>query len=513
MQILFIYINPTGRTAVPPNISLLIGNLKAKTDHLVEVFDTSFYPFDLGEPKVKAAWSSGYFVPVVNNITIPPKKENMMHDLDQMVQTIKPDLIAVSCYSNQFEIVCRILSHLKNHYSYIPNIVGGAHPSFVPEEVIKKDFVDMICVGEGEDMLIDLCDCIDNSDDYSSLPGLWLKKDGKIIRNPIGRPTDLNQLGAPDWTVFAPEHIYQPFHGRYYRTGMIEFGRGCPNHCTYCANNEYLNIYKNHKASYFRHRNPQKFISYLKEFKNKWELELIYFQDGTFLTMPLRVLQELADLYQKEIDIPCIILTTATTINDATLKCLKKMRCVYINLGIEEGNPEFRKKVLRRNMSDSDIIKAFKLIRDYGIYSAAYNVIGFPFETREDIFKTIELNKECQPDSVYVQIFYPIAGCELYDLCLKEGYFDRSNETLHSQILDMGNVSLLDNLEITRQEIHNLIKTFYLYVRMDKEHWPFIEMLEEDTPSNRKIIEHFTNNYWKKEPSFIEKESLESFGR
>ena len=83
------------------------------------------------------------------------------------------------------------------------------------------------------------------------------------------------------------------------------------------------------------------------------------------------------------------------------------MKCLYINMGIEAGNPEFRKEILNVNRPNKQILNAFKLVRKHGIYTSAYNVIGFPHETREDIFKTIELNRQCSPDSIYTQIFYP----------------------------------------------------------------------------------------------------------
>lgn len=96
-------------------------------------------------------------------------------------------------------------------------------------------------------------------------------------------------------------------------------------------------------------------------------------------------------------------------------------------------------------------------------------MIGFPYETREDVFKTIELNRQCLPNSVYVQILYPIDGCEFKNLCLEKGFFEPKSESLHSKILDIGNVSLLENLPMSREEIHSLLKTFYLYVKMPKD--------------------------------------------
>ncbi|MDB4349675.1 radical SAM protein, partial [Omnitrophica bacterium] len=270
--------------------------------------------------------------------------------------------------------------------------------------------------------------------------------------------------------------------------------------------------YQAHKTAYFRHRDPASFIKRLKRLKQRYDLELIYFQDGTFLTMSNDVLKRLSELYEEEINLPCIILTTPTSIDETRLGYLKKMRCIYVNMGIEEGNPEFREKVLRRRMSDKRIIDAFKLVRKHGIYTAAYDVIGFPYETRADIFKTIELNRKCLPNSVYAQIFYPIEGCELNDTCLEKGFFNPANVSLYSQILDVGNVSILEGLPLSRQDIHNLLKTFYLYVKVPKVFYPFIRLLEKDTPFSRNVISRMTRSYWRHEPRFTDADSLRSAG-
>ena len=509
MKVLFVYINPTGRTAVPPNLSILMGHLKSQRPaYEIALFDTSFYKFDFGKPVVPHAWTTGYFVPVKKKIELPRLETNVNEDLLKKVETFKPDLIATGYYSNQRVIVRDLMAPVKKAFPHIPVIAGGCHPSFEPEESIVEPFLDMICIGEGEHLLVELCDRINAKKDYSDVRGLWIKKDGKVIRNPMGDLIDLDTLGFPDWDTFDPAHIYQPFHSGYFRVGMVEFGRGCPYRCTYCANGKYLDLYQDNKRGYFRHRKPKLFVPWLKHLKEKYELEMIYFQDGTFLTMPDSVLEELSFLYEEHINLPCILLTTVHTINEKRLKCLKRMKCLYVNLGIEEGNPEFREKYLKRKMTNQQIIEAFRLLRQYGIYSAAYNVLGFPHETRADIFQTIELNRQANPDSVYPQVFYPIEGSELRDWCVKEGFFDPSLDSLYTQILGVGLVSILKGLKMTREEIHSLLKTFNLYVRAPKALYPLIRLLEKDTPLSRLIITQWAKYYWAREPRFSTKEDL-----
>ena len=62
-------------------------------------------------------------------------------------------------------------------------------PTFAPDICIEDENIDLVCVGEGENALIDLCKKIETGQDYSDVTNLWVKKDGKIIKkNPITKP-------------------------------------------------------------------------------------------------------------------------------------------------------------------------------------------------------------------------------------------------------------------------------------------------------------------------------------
>lgn len=77
-------------------------------------------------------------------------------------------------------------------------IVGGIFATFAPEEIIAEDCVDMVCVGEGEYALVELCTKMEEKQDITSVQNMWVKKDGKIFRNGIRRPVNLDELPFQD---------------------------------------------------------------------------------------------------------------------------------------------------------------------------------------------------------------------------------------------------------------------------------------------------------------------------
>jgi len=84
---------------------------------------------------------------------------------------------------------------------------------------------------------------------------------------------------------------------------------------------------------------------------------------------------------------------------------------------------------LKRNMSDEQIINAFRLAKKEGIHTMSFNMVGLPCETREGIQKTIELNKKIDADCIQASIFVPFQGTELYNLCEEKGWLDKEKST------------------------------------------------------------------------------------
>jgi anaerobic magnesium-protoporphyrin IX monomethyl ester cyclase len=104
------------------------------------------------------------------------------------------DLIALSFMSNYLDRASQ-LSHALREGMKVPLVVGGIHPTVLPEPCLE--FADIVCVGEGEEALLELVQRIEAGHDYADVRNLWLRRDGQIVRNPV-RPLieDLDRRGV-----------------------------------------------------------------------------------------------------------------------------------------------------------------------------------------------------------------------------------------------------------------------------------------------------------------------------
>ena len=255
---------------------------------------------------------------------------------------------------------------------------------------------------------------------------------------------------------------------------LVEFSRVCPFSCAYCGNHIMIETYAKHGIKLGpHHKSPKKFIEELKYLKERYDLEFIAIMDGTFLSFPDDCLEELAELYSKEINLPFYVTTTASSITERRVALMEKMGCVCMNIGVENGDFEYRKIYMNRPWPDELIINAFKRVKKSTIEARAYNIIGAPFETRETIMKTIELNREIEADSSSLAIFIPFPGCKMREMCIEKGLF-RADQKIEGD----GTIPVIKNDNLTDDEIIGLFKTFMLYLKAPRELFPIIRLAE-----------------------------------
>ena len=98
-------------------------------------------------------------------------------DEKELIQSISeqaPDMVGFSTMTNGFRHVKKMAVMLKRHFNF-PIICGGVHPTLDPEGTIREEGIDMVCIGEGEGALVELCNKMERGEDITAIPNLWVK--------------------------------------------------------------------------------------------------------------------------------------------------------------------------------------------------------------------------------------------------------------------------------------------------------------------------------------------------
>lgn len=508
-RILFLYPNERGMSTIPPSIAGLSQILKNE-NHVTSLFDTTFYKFD-DELAIEDSDLVTQKVltnrPVLDidddDLYFKKTTRSAINDFRSAVKDFSPDIIAVSCTETTFLRGLKIIDETRD--LGVKNMFGGVFPTFAPELVMQYPNVDMLCVGEGENAIIDLANSISNKDSYSNITNLWIRQDdGTIIKNSVSRPVDINGVPAiSDIGLFAEQRFYRPMGGKIRRLLPVETHRGCPYTCSFCNSPGQNRLYGDGDffkgMSFFRKKSMDLVKEEIENHIKKYNVEYIYFWADTFLAWNDQEFDEFIKMYS-QIKLPYWCQTRIETVGEEKFRKMKDVGLDRITFGLEHGNEDFRRDVVKREYSNEDAVEKIKIVEKLGITFSINNIIGFPDETRELAFDTIELNRQFNSDNTSCSILVPFHGTELHDLCVKKGYLDPN---VICAVSNSGE-SLLNMPQWDKKDITRLRDVFAMYIKFPKNRWPEIKEAETNVELREMLREEFVKTYWSNSAAKIE---------
>lgn len=345
-------------------------------------------------------------------VLVVRRKSDFSGVLD-MVGEFSPKVVGFSSVSSQFNSVREMAESIKRRSRDTIIVCGGVHPTINPGCLLEAPSLDAIFVGESESSFVEFLARADKGDSYRSTDNLAYADDGNLVVNRLKpRVVDLDSLPYPDKES-------SPFAETIQRSGYAPFffSRGCPFLCAYCSNHAIAQAYgeaRNHP----RYRSPESSIREIEEAVSKFPISTIFIEDDIFgLNKKWR--EEFCEKYRERIGLRFMCILRAEVLDERFARLLKRAGCCRITLGIESGNEHVRNEIMNRRMSTEQIRRAFRVAHEFGFKTNALNVIGAPGETEDMLWDTIRLNREVNPTSSGVNIFYPYRGTKLGDRCFE----------------------------------------------------------------------------------------------
>ena len=344
----------------------------------------------------------------VKYLTLKNKRD--VNDLYTKIKREKPSVVAFSSTSTQFRFVKQLSKEIRSFFNGFI-ICGGVHTTLEPECILDVPELDAIVRGEGEYPLLEFVDCIEKGSNSFKIKNFWFRNGKKIIKNEI-RPLieNLDELPLPSKSSLDYQKIIDNSGGE----NNFIFSRGCPFECTYCSNKALSSIYPN-KYKYFRQISPQKAIEEIEGDSKRYKFNSIVFDDDT-ISLNKKWFYDFFTLYQQKFDYPFKCNLRIGTVDSSMMALLKKAGVKQVLVGVEQGNEGFRKKVLKRYMSNKQMLDFFRICERYKVPYKAFIMVGFPFENKRLFFDTV---KFCRKISVRSRayIFQPYPGTELGHIC------------------------------------------------------------------------------------------------
>ena len=330
-----------------------------------------------------------------------------------------PDIIAFSCLTSDYHWVLKKAEEIKNYSSALV-VFGGTHVTLNPDEIISNPNIDIICRGEGEYPMVELAEAIERREDYSQIKNLWVKKSGTIVKNEIRNLIeDLDSLPFPDRKLYAK---YSFFKKRGKKS--IHLGRGCPYNCSYCHNASKKTLFYD-KGKYVRWRSMKSVLEEIEEIKKTSFVKVLHIIDDSFginREWLKEFIKRLSSSRRKKIAIQANMRADMVTEDVCETFRDYGVHHLRIRIAVESGDENYRREILKKEISNETLIRAANLFHKYKIDFVTYNMVGLPGETLTQALGTLRLNLKLRPFLAICFIYQPYPGTELSNYALKKRF-------------------------------------------------------------------------------------------
>lgn len=394
-----------------------------------------------------------------NYFTIPilARIFNRRQEVINQILSRKPDIVGFSVITNGFQWALEVARGIKAQRPDVQIVMGGIHVTSVPEVVISKDCVDIICVGEGFQAIVDLANTLEQGEDPTGIPNLWFKRNGEIIRNP-----QRNESRDADVLPLVDKQIYEdevPLHLSY--LAMSQYG--CPFACAFCAVTTVANNSKQHGGKPLQFRSVDKMIDEILLYKKKYDFSSVYFMTNTF-TASKKWTLEWSKKYKEKVGLPYKIATHPTRIDDDIAVALRDSGCYTVQLGIESYSEEVRSKIFHRYETNEDIRKATDAMDRAGLRYTMDYILGAPLQGDEEYREAAKFfisRKKCIRVSPFILSFFP--KTPMVEIGKKYGYLTDDHEATMNEGLDPNFIS--GGSVLNREKVDEL-NTWRFYFRI-----------------------------------------------
>lgn len=366
------------------------------------------------------------------------------YDLRALINEVivnKFDLLGISATSPIFHKAVSLAKELKSKGFRSPILIGGEHINIFKKDAFFDCF-DYAFFGESDCTFEQFLSRMESgSHSYEAMNGFIYRQNGQIIETmPAERITDLDALGFPAMHLLIHDRYVMTF-AKYKRRRYLPImaSRGCPFKCAFCS--EPLT------NPQLRFRSAQNVVDEIEKWAKELGISHFFFIDSNLTLNRKRIEGICHEIIRRNLNITFEGWTRANLVDESLLKLLKTAGLIRMSYGIESGDPGVL-RIIRKEVSHEDMLKAFKITDELGIEPACSVMLGLPGDTKASVERTIHFVKNIS------QVLYsnfsianPYPGTEMHDWALT------GKHGLHLLIDDFSEYRRYDNSPISVNDL------------------------------------------------------------
>jgi len=337
-------------------------------------------------------------------------------EIGQKIRDSKADVLGISSSFTPYHGEALEIAQIIKEWDRRKIVVmGGAHVSCDPENILKSPFVDYVVLGEGEVRFPLLLEQIGKgkAKNIERIDGIGYRNDGEIRITPLQNfIQDLDSLPPPARELLDLDR----YRLRKKRSTMIITSRGCPHGCAYCSGHLVM-------GPSFRTRTPEAILEEIMKCQKQYGIEAFDIEDDNF-TFDQERAKRLMNLIIENFGEETIELSAMNGISFASLdgellRLMKKAGFHTINLSYVSTDPSTKER-MGRPKTATEFDKILEKAEQVGLHVIAYAILGMPGQTVEEMVDTL-IYLMGKKVLIGPSIYYPTPGTPLFERCNKEG--------------------------------------------------------------------------------------------
>lgn len=325
-----------------------------------------------------------------------------LDDLNELLPDEAPDMILIDDDPRTHCITVKMIPMLKKRYSKVKIAMRGEIPTFVPEEVMKRNpLLDFIVRHDDDYALLKIINHISENLDFSDICNIAFRtsEDGNfIITERKTNDYKLDTLPMPDRKIYDIEKYLK----RDSET-IVRSSRGCPSNCLFCIKSKFCK---------FQLFSVKRFCDEIEELQS-YGFKSFFFSDDTFAFSDKRLTEFADEVKRRNLKIKWTSNIRIKDINEYKIKLMKEIGAYRVFVGVETSNAK-TSQIIGKNLCNNEVIEKTNILHKYGMEFHASFILGNPGDTEEDIAATVELVKQIKPTLVTFNLLKAYPGIELY---------------------------------------------------------------------------------------------------
>jgi radical SAM superfamily enzyme YgiQ (UPF0313 family) len=291
-------------------------------------------------------------------------------------------------------------------------IMGGPHATTLPEEVLREEAVDAVCVGEGEQAFVKVAE----QGGVHGVPGMMVRDgQGGMTGEPPELIPDLDALPFPAFDLLPMDDYFR----HWFQLDGVAPGlkgtnilatRGCPFKCSYCQPTLDKLFGKG-----VRKRSPKNVVDELVYLQDRFGVSGYLFADDTFIADRKWVESFCSELKNRDAGLIWGCNVRADLVTPELLETMREAGLGKIYIGIEVYDDECRREVFNKKLTREHVEATVDAARSLGVQTQGYFMLGAPGESKKDVWNTVRYAWRLPLDDATFNITTPLPGTYLYE--------------------------------------------------------------------------------------------------